>query len=110
MKTKFALALFFVAALNCKDSPPESPPLPIIDTTSHNFQWQVDSLGTESCALFDVAIINDTLIYAVGEIKAREFAWSTSGSTLQCGKVERISMGIDYSKIQLQAVLSYVWA
>jgi hypothetical protein len=39
-----------------------------MDTTSHNFTWQIDTLGTHSSVLYDVAIINDTLVYAVGEI------------------------------------------
>jgi hypothetical protein len=39
-----------------------------MDTTSHNFTWQIDTLGVTSSVLYDVAIINDTLAYAVGEI------------------------------------------
>jgi hypothetical protein len=41
-----------------------------MDTTSHNFTWQTFTLGdgTGSSVLYDVAIINDTLAYAVGEI------------------------------------------
>ena len=43
-----------------------------MDTTSHNFTWQIDTLGTHSSVLYDVAIINDTLVYAVGEIFHRD--------------------------------------
>lgn len=41
-----------------------------MDTTSHDFTWQIYTLGdgTGSSCLYDVAIINDTLAYAVGEI------------------------------------------
>jgi hypothetical protein len=40
-----------------------------MDTTSHSFSWQTFSLGgASSSALYDVAIINDTLAYAVGAI------------------------------------------
>ena len=40
-----------------------------MDTTSHNFTWEIDTLGDGgSSVLRDVAIINDTLAYAVGEI------------------------------------------
>ncbi|MBA4312182.1 MAG: hypothetical protein C0417_06090 [Chlorobiaceae bacterium] len=40
-----------------------------MDTTSHNFTWQIDTLGDgNSSILRDVAMINDTLAYAVGEI------------------------------------------
>jgi hypothetical protein len=41
-----------------------------MDTTSHDFTWQIYTLGdgTGSSCFYDVAIINDTLAYAVGEI------------------------------------------
>lgn len=41
-----------------------------MDTTSHNFMWQTYTLGdgSSSSVLNDVAIINDTLAYAVGDI------------------------------------------
>ena len=41
-----------------------------LDTTSNNFTWQTWTFGGEagSCDLFDVAIINDTCIVAVGNI------------------------------------------
>jgi hypothetical protein len=40
-----------------------------MDTTSHNFTWQMFTLGgASSSALYDVAIINDTLAYAVGQM------------------------------------------
>jgi hypothetical protein len=39
------------------------------DTTSHNFFWRLDTLGVGSAnSLRDVAVINDTLAYAVGEV------------------------------------------
>jgi hypothetical protein len=44
-----------------------------MDTTSHNFTWQIDTLGDgSSSVLYDVAIIDDTLAYAVGEIYKRD--------------------------------------
>jgi hypothetical protein len=44
-----------------------------LDTTSHNFTWQIDTLGDgNSSVLYDVAIINDTCVYAVGEIYKRD--------------------------------------
>ena len=51
---------------SCKHS--TEPPLPGPDTTSHNIAWEVDTLGNGASILFDVAIINDTLAYAVGQI------------------------------------------
>jgi len=47
--------------------------LTTMDTTSHNFTWQIDTLGDGGgSVLYDVAIINDTLAYAVGEIYKRD--------------------------------------
>ncbi|HKB87747.1 MAG TPA: hypothetical protein VKD08_16335, partial [Ignavibacteriaceae bacterium] len=41
-----------------------------MDTTSHNFTWQTWTFGGDagSCTLYDVAIINENNIWAVGEI------------------------------------------
>jgi hypothetical protein len=41
-----------------------------MDTTSHNFTWQSWTFGGQagSCTLYDVAIINENDIWAVGEI------------------------------------------
>jgi hypothetical protein len=43
-----------------------------LDTTSHEFTWEVYTLGDESSVLYDVAIINDTLVYVVGELNVRD--------------------------------------
>ena len=55
--------------LSCRKSSPTEPP-PGPDTTSHNFSWQITTFGDglSSSMLNDVAIINDTLVYAVGAI------------------------------------------
>lgn len=48
-----------------------SEPIPVrtLDTTGHNFIWEATTLGDgNSSLLYDVAIINDTLAYAVGAI------------------------------------------
>ncbi|MFZ2324198.1 MAG: glucosyl transferase [Ignavibacteriaceae bacterium] len=44
--------------------------LTTMDTTSHNFNWQTWTFGGQagSCALYDVAIIDENNIWAVGEI------------------------------------------
>ena len=41
-----------------------------MDTTSHNFTWQTFTFGGQagSCTLYDVAIIDENDIWAVGEI------------------------------------------
>lgn len=46
--------------------------LTTLDTTSHNFTWEWDTLGVTASTLNDVAIINDTLAYAVGEMYLRD--------------------------------------
>jgi hypothetical protein len=44
-----------------------------MDTTSHKFTWQIDTLGDGSSHGFsDVAIINDTCVIAVGEIYKKD--------------------------------------
>ncbi len=44
-----------------------------LDTTSHNFTWQVDTLGDGNGSfLKDVAIVNDTCVFAVGAIYVRD--------------------------------------
>jgi hypothetical protein len=44
-----------------------------LDTTSHEFVWQIDTLGDgASSVLYDVAIINDTCVWAVGEYYLRD--------------------------------------
>jgi hypothetical protein len=43
------------------------------DTTSHSFTWKVERFGEgSSSALYDVAIVSDTLAYAVGEIYPKD--------------------------------------
>jgi hypothetical protein len=39
-----------------------------MDTTSHFYTWQIDTFGTHSSVLYDVSIINENDIWAVGEI------------------------------------------
>jgi hypothetical protein len=39
-----------------------------LDTTSSDFNWDVETFGIGYSYLFDVAIVNDTLAYAVGAI------------------------------------------
>jgi hypothetical protein len=64
--------LFCLLLFDCKKQPTDPPPPnggP--DTTSHNFTWQIDTLGY-SGVLYDVAIIDENNIWAVGEIFLRD--------------------------------------
>ncbi len=69
------LLLAFVGMLTtCADLPP-GPGTEKPDTTSHNFTWQTFTLGDgNSSVLYDVAVINDTLAYAVGAIYLQDSA------------------------------------
>ena len=59
--------------LSCTSPTPPPPPPAGPDTTSHDFIWRIDTLGDgNSSVLYDVAIINDTTVWAVGEIFVRD--------------------------------------
>jgi len=42
--------------------------LTTLDSTSHSFSFQIDTLGVTSSVLYDVAIISESNIWAVGEL------------------------------------------
>ena len=64
----FFLSLLFFLSCNKKESCLTCPSPPT-DTTSHNFTFQTFTFGGGGGSqLYDVAIINDTLAYAVGSI------------------------------------------
>lgn len=59
-----------------------SPSLQVttLDSTSHDFNWQAFVLGDGAAStLNDVAVINDTLIYAVGNIELRDSTGQFTG-------------------------------
>ncbi len=69
--------LFLISVLlnlgSCHESAPPQLPDEIVDTTSHDFVWERLMLGDGgSSILYDVAIISDTLAYAVGEVYLRD--------------------------------------
>jgi hypothetical protein len=43
-----------------------------LDTTSHQFNWIVDTLGVTASSLEDVTIVSDSLAYVVGEVYLRD--------------------------------------
>lgn len=71
MKPPFlaTVAFLLLFAMQCKNNG-VNPSDNQIDTTSHNFSFQMFALGVDgpSSSLYDVTIVNDTLVYAVGEI------------------------------------------
>jgi len=62
------LLIVLLQVASCKKEPPVVPPVVQQDTTSHLINWFVEDIGEYGSTLWDVAIINDTLAYAVGEI------------------------------------------
>jgi hypothetical protein len=65
-----------IISFNCKKNP-ITPTLSGPDTTSHNFTWQSFSFGGAASSDFqDIAIINDSLAIAGGQI----FMYDTSGA------------------------------
>ncbi len=64
------LVIFFsLWTVACKKNPVTPQPPTGFDTTSHIFAWQTFTFGGGgSSELTDVAIINDTIVYAVGSI------------------------------------------
>ena len=71
------LAAMLASLISCAKLAPPQPPDNVVDTTSHAFKWQVDTIGAEGSYLFDVCLINDTLAYAVGKIYPRDSAGSS---------------------------------
>jgi hypothetical protein len=75
----FGMLLLVLLSCCKKDTCPTCPSPPT-DSTSHNFSWQTYALGdgTSSSTLYDVAIINDTLAYAVGEIYRNDTSFNVA--------------------------------
>lgn len=66
--------IFLAERLSDSTAVDVSPPVQAttMDTTSHSFIWEMDTLGVTASYLNDVAIVNDTLGYAVGEMYVRD--------------------------------------
>ena len=62
-----SLALLLGASLSCYEGAPVPPHDFAGDSTSHAFAWERESVGDgNGSVLYDAAIVNDTLAYAVG--------------------------------------------
>lgn len=68
LKIVFSLLTFIFLSTCNPTEPPDDNNVNGQDTTSHLINWFVDEIGEYGSYLMDVAIINDTLVYAVGEI------------------------------------------
>ena len=72
MITFFNLLSLFFCLVFCQRSTEPLSNNNGLDTTSHNFTWEIDTIGTRSSSLSDVAIIDKNNIWAVGEIYTEE--------------------------------------
>lgn len=77
MKSTFvAFSVSLVAIMNSCDQGVQPEPVcsaVALDSTSHAFTWTITELGDGGGSILrDVGIINDTLIYAVGELYLRD--------------------------------------
>jgi hypothetical protein len=60
--------------------------LTTMDTTSHNFTWQVDTISTGStCVVNDVFIVNDTCVYIVGQFNESDSLGKKKGGVCGAG-------------------------
>jgi len=66
--TTAILLTILLLAISCKEclTEPENHSIP--DTTSHNFVWEIDTLGEYGSKLMDVTIVDENNILAVGDI------------------------------------------
>ncbi len=114
----FALLMIFLFTnSDCKKGivdPP--PPPPVIDTTSHEFVWTINTLGDAASQLNDVTIINDTCAWAVGSIylldSNKKFIYPIYNAAYWNGKqwsLKRISMNFRSNLITppLEGTLSF---
>jgi hypothetical protein len=71
MRASQLIPLMLFLSCSCKDDGVPLPPTKT-DTTSHNWSFSFDTLGATASVLSDVAIVNDSLAYAVGEMYLRD--------------------------------------
>jgi hypothetical protein len=68
----FLLSGLLLSISSCKKDP-IGPSPGGLDTTSHSFSWTAQTFGDEATSCFrDVAIINDSLAYAVGAVYKKD--------------------------------------
>ena len=60
-----------------------------MDTTSHNFIWEIDTLGIGGSYLNDVAIIDENNIWVVGNIETDTATYNAAhwdGNECECSE------------------------
>lgn len=109
---------FILTIINCSDNgtnpPPEGKLCEITDTTSHNFIFEIDTIGTFPSSLVDVTAIDENNVWAVGDIdlidgperdKYNAVKWD--GKELQYKKLEVLSSSEFPSIQELRVALSF---
>ncbi len=76
----YCFAFSLLAGFSGCEKPTEPKDTPEPDTTSHNFVWRVDTIGTYLSVVLDVAIVDENNIWAVGEFYKKH---STFDSTVK---------------------------
>lgn len=128
----FPVVLLLSMMTNCQEPPPEKaqcdpgyhPCGPdsqdcCMDTTSSNFTWTIDTIGTYFTFLRDVKIVNENNIWVVGLIYA--FVQDSSGESMVKEKFSTAhwngtewSLGEAYSSAELHSIRYYsendIWA
>jgi hypothetical protein len=81
------IAVIAMASFTCKEEPVGTDNHTKADTTSHDYKWQMFSLaGASTSYLNDVAIINDTCIWAVGQMYLKDSAGNTDPTIFNVAK------------------------
>ncbi|MEJ2637006.1 MAG: hypothetical protein P8184_17175 [Calditrichia bacterium] len=78
-----------------------------LDTTSHDYNWTVDTIGTYGSVLYDVAMIDENDIWAVGEIHTPETdRYDSLGNWVPPFNAVHWD-GFDWDLVRIYAVTSY---
>jgi hypothetical protein len=82
----------------CPDNPVK-PDNNTADTTSHNFIWEIDTLGNYGSYLNDVWIVNDTNIWVVGNIETDSGEYNAAHWNGKEWELSRFDIGAPISSI-----------
>jgi len=70
-----------------------------LDTTSHEFTWEIDTLGDYGSYLNDVAIISEDDIWVVGKIKTDSITYNTAHWDGREWEISRILRPVDFEGV-----------
>jgi hypothetical protein len=101
------------------ESKPQS--ITTMDTTSHEFTWTIDTIGIYGSVLYDVAMIDENDIWAVGEIHTPETdkydslgnwvppfnAIHWDGQSWECIHLMKITNGLPRIIVPIRGIIAY---